>query len=197
MHANDHPCYNPDFKYVHAPLTTAEFENVLDGPFYNHYAREPNSPGETLAQAFEHTLQAMRDQGPFDGVIGFSQGAALACSMLATMKGKKTGDGLEEPLFKCAVFICAAEPFDGRGMRPLRDRDGADAGAGVLVDVPTGHILGRQDELVEQAEGLCSICEPTKAVVYDHELGHKVPFDWGRTEKMVGVVEEVIRRACG
>lgn len=98
-------------------------------------------------------------------------------------------EGSDEPLFKCAVFVCAAAPFEVGGLGFLRN---SDSDGKKVVDVPTAHILGKQDELFEQGMQLYGLCEPGKAVVYDHGLGHKVPFDWERTGRIVRVIEEVI-----
>lgn len=115
--------------------------------------------------------------------MGFSQGAALACTLLA--EGKKAGRNE----FKCAVFICAGLPFRADGMGQLAVEE-----MGGLVDVPTAHIVGRQDELYEDGMKLYKLCEGGKAVVYDHGSGHCVPFDPETTDRMVKVIEEVIGR---
>lgn len=115
--------------------------------------------------------------------MGFSQGAALACSLI--IQNAKLG---KEPLFKCAVFICAAAPFEEDGSKLIPPGE-------VLIDMPTGHIVGQQDELYGQSMQLYGFCEPSKVVLYDHGGGHSIPFDGERTDRMVGVVEEVVKRA--
>lgn len=164
-------------------LTSPEFKNILDGPFYNHYTRDTAQPGETVSLALKHLHQIVERDGPFDAVMGFSQGAALACSLIIQQAKLKRG-----PLFKCAVFICAAAPFTEDGLKLVPPGK-------VLVDIPTAHIVGKQDGLYAHGMQLYGFCEPAKAVVYDHGGGHSIPFDGVRTEKMVGVVEEVVRRA--
>jgi pimeloyl-ACP methyl ester carboxylesterase len=58
------------------------------------------------AHAYIHDI--VESEGPFDGVIGFSQGAALAASlMLERSKSATKGD-----LFSFAIFACASLPFD-------------------------------------------------------------------------------------
>ena len=53
-------------------------------------------------------LNFIEDEGPFDGVIGFSQGAALASSLMLRRAQYTT----LEPLFQLAIFICASLPFN-------------------------------------------------------------------------------------
>lgn len=50
----------------------------------------------------------MEEEGPFDGVIGFSQGAALASSMM--LQHAKSNPG--EELFRCAIFAGASLPYN-------------------------------------------------------------------------------------
>jgi len=59
-------------------------------------------------EAFEFVSDVIEDEGPFDGIIGFSQGAALASSYI--LQDSK----LPHPKrpFKCAIFFCASMPFD-------------------------------------------------------------------------------------
>ena len=95
------------------------------------------------------------------------------------------------PLFQCAVFICTGPPFEESGLELLQAPSETDR----LVDIPTTHILGKQDELFEQGMQLYRLCDPEKAVLYDHGLGHKIPFDSENTDRMVAAIEEVIRKA--
>lgn len=63
---------------------------------------------DQVADAHDLILNFIEDEGPFDGVIGFSQGAALASSLIL----RRAKDITAEPLFQIAVFICASLPFD-------------------------------------------------------------------------------------
>ena len=67
-----------------------------------------------MQNAFDYINEIIEEEGPFDGVFGFSQGAALASSMMLEHSKAKPLDDL----FKFAVFIAASLPFD------LDDRSG-------------------------------------------------------------------------
>ncbi|RHZ49542.1 uncharacterized protein CDV56_105011 [Aspergillus thermomutatus] len=162
----------------------AEIEGVLDGPFYSHYPRDVY-PGEDLARAFEYTLDIIEKQGPFDGVMGFSQGAALACALLANHA--KTSP---KPLFKVAVFICGATPYESSGSKELVAEDGK-----YPVTIPTTHIVGKQDPYYKGSMHLYGLCDPSKAVFYDHGSKHHIPFDQANTAAMVSAIEKSIKRA--
>jgi predicted esterase len=130
----------------------------------------------------------MEREGPFDAVMGFSQGAALAYSLLDHHVHTKGPDA--PPLFKAAVFICAGIPYELDGKGPVSLPEGE-----YRVRIPTAHIVGRQDPLYEQGMKLFRLCEPGKAEVYDHGGKHMIPFDAGNNDKMVEIIEWAIEKA--
>ncbi|KAL9594714.1 MAG: hypothetical protein Q9219_006878 [cf. Caloplaca sp. 3 TL-2023] len=78
---------------------------IYPGPYLCYY----NLPTQDqIEDAHDLVLNFIEDEGPFDGVIGFSQGAALASSLIL----RRARDRTAEPLFQVAVFICASLPFD-------------------------------------------------------------------------------------
>jgi pimeloyl-ACP methyl ester carboxylesterase len=131
----------------------------------------------------------MQREGPFDAVMGFSQGAALAFSLLLH-HAEKYGPSAP-PLFKAAVFICAGAPYELSGKTTFSIPDGAD----YPVKIPTAHVVGKQDPLYPQGLRLRELCEPSKAEFYDHGSKHMIPFDATNNDAMVAVIERVIERA--
>ncbi|KAB8231931.1 serine hydrolase FSH [Aspergillus alliaceus] len=175
------------FTYINGRLDSEpepELKGVMDPPFYNHYPRN-TAPGEDLAHAIEHTMRIIEKQGPFDAVMGFSQGAALAFSLLVN-HAKTHG----VPLFKAAVFICGAPPYEPSGREQIKSTPGE-----YLVKIPTAHIVGKQDRLYDAGVHLYGLCEPSKAEFYDHGSRHMIPFDAKNTEAMVASIEKTIERA--
>ncbi|KAJ5670622.1 uncharacterized protein N7477_005985 [Penicillium maclennaniae] len=178
------------FKFVNGKLDAAvesELEGVVDGPFYNHYPREPALPGACLPEAFEHVLNIIATQGPFDAVMGFSQGAALASALIAHQA--KTHPE-QPPLFRAAVFICSAAPWESAGLKHITSQPDTYA-----INIPTAHIVGKMDSLYPESMKLYKLCEPSKATFYDHGSKHMVPFDMKNTEEMSRVIEETIAKA--
>lgn len=159
----------------------------MDGPFYNHYPRDPELPRAHLGEAFEHTYQFIAAEGPFDVVMGFSQGAALAAALI--VHHKKTQPDAA-PLFRAAVFLCGAEPWASSGVERIVPRPDV-----FPITIPTAHVVGKLDPLYPQGVQLFKLCEPAKAVFYDHGSKHMVPFDMKNTEEMARVVEETIAKA--
>lgn len=79
------------------------------GPYTCYYTSPSISQ---VVRAHKHILSLIRENiangKPFDVVMGFSQGAALAASMLLHHILEHPS---EAPLFKAAIFICAPLPF--------------------------------------------------------------------------------------
>ncbi|KAK7534498.1 serine hydrolase FSH [Phyllosticta citricarpa] len=76
---------------------------IFTGPYSCWYDTPTTSK---VAKAHEYVLEVIREKGPFHGVMGFSQGGALAASILLHHKLA----GIPPP-FEFAVFICSPIPF--------------------------------------------------------------------------------------
>ncbi|KAJ6095351.1 hypothetical protein N7486_006097 [Penicillium sp. IBT 16267x] len=173
-------------KFV-APVE-GELEGVVDGPFFNHYERN-TTPGSTVAQAIEHTQNIIAKEGPFDAVLGFSQGAALAATMIIQhAKANLTAP----PLFRAAVFLCGGVPWDESGLVLIKA-----APDSFPINIPTANVVGKLDPHYENGMALWRLCEPSKAAFYDHGMKHMVPFDAVNTDAIVRVIEEAIAKALG
>ncbi|KAF6816719.1 hypothetical protein CMUS01_12230 [Colletotrichum musicola] len=76
---------------------------ALTGPFYSHTTGY--SPSEIEA-AHHHIAATVDELGPFDGILGFSQGASVALSYIYHQQING-----EEPDFKFAVLFSSVVPF--------------------------------------------------------------------------------------
>ncbi|KAL0933410.1 uncharacterized protein CTRU02_212373 [Colletotrichum truncatum] len=76
---------------------------ALSGPFFSHTTGY--SPAEIEA-AHHHLAATIDELGPFDGVLGFSQGASIALSYIHHQQVNG-----EEPDFKFAVLFSSVVPF--------------------------------------------------------------------------------------
>ena len=81
---------------------------MFPGPYLCYY----DIPLESKVRAAqEYILGVVEDEGPFDGILGFSQGAALAASILLEQTCS-IQQNPESSMFKFAIFICATRPWD-------------------------------------------------------------------------------------
>jgi hypothetical protein len=196
-------------------------ERLYPGPFCSFYDWNPCAPSPplaTLLEAHEYVEEVLQPEcegglGPFDGIIGFSQGAALAASYLLYNNGLWG--------IRFAVFICGTRPWDISGKRRLECSDVikghewlancSDApsleherepvspdweAAGLRrIGLPTAHIHGKHDEWLEDSRHVFAMCEPRSATVWEHASGHTIPVDRKNTAIIADVVRAVIRRA--
>ncbi|KAK8045424.1 hypothetical protein PG993_005448 [Apiospora rasikravindrae] len=98
-----------EFFFVDGPIECDPAEGVdrvSSGPFLCYYDKPVQ---ERLQRAFDLLDDVIREDGPFDGIFGFSQGGALAASFLLHHREMHPHD--PEP-FQLAIFMGATLPFD-------------------------------------------------------------------------------------
>lgn len=160
----------------------------------------------------------IEDEGPFDGLLGFSQGAALAASVIIQQST------IGKQLVDCAVFICACFPWlidspcfvesdqPGRNTQKSLAQLGLEGfmpeelsakllhpqkllNSPIGISIPTVHILGGQtDKYIAQSRALVILCEKNRRDVkaIDHEGGHIVP----RGQRIAGRITKIITWAA-
>ncbi|KAM7204959.1 Serine hydrolase FSH [Rhypophila sp. PSN 637] len=97
---------------IECPAADEIVATIFPPPFYCYYSKPTTTQ---LEAAFELVTEFIEDEGPFDGVFGFSQGGALIASMLLRQRRQRQLKGQSMPvedLFKVAVFTCTSLPFD-------------------------------------------------------------------------------------
>ncbi|KAL8719239.1 MAG: hypothetical protein Q9225_003724 [Loekoesia sp. 1 TL-2023] len=168
----------------------------------------PSKPGETeiiytgLQDGLARIAESIRDEGPFDGVIGFSQGACAA-GMLASLlepgrreifiraahSGSETTEkfppsfhNIQAPL-KFAI-IYSGFPAPGPRYASFYDPP---------IKTPTLHFLGTLDGVVEEgrSRALIESCEGAREVV--HPGGHFLPSQRPWLDAAVGFVRECLK----
>ena len=112
-----------------------------------------------LDESVARVKRCVADDGPFDGVLGFSQGATLAALLCLSEPG----------LFGFALLFAGFVPRDAIVRAPF------DAAAAAPNATPTFHCLGASDASVppDVARSLAS-CFASPAV-FEHAGGHVVP----------------------
>jgi hypothetical protein len=142
-----------------------------DGGEYLRWAEDRDL--DTALELYNHLEDFVRSDGPFQGVIGFSEGAGVGASLLAYQEARSAA-GLESPFaFSCGVFFCGAPPVDIAAMRkgilqPVRGRGS--------IKTPIAHIWDPNDTVHPGfGDGLRALCDDTASEQYIHGLGHVVP----------------------
>jgi len=142
----------------------------------------------TFRTALDDLDEYLVAEGPYDGVIGFSQGACLAASLMMQHARKEP----PQSIFRCAVFICGIEPWnmtEGKPYNAMTD--------GELIHVPTATIYGSKDyQWAEASLALSRLCNAQIKEVFDHGRGHEIPRASELTSEMARIIRKVIDRAA-
>jgi len=156
-----------------------------------YYAYFNPSSVPSYIRAVEQLHDYVTAEGPFDGVLAFSQGAGLAAMHLVH---KSLQEPTQKPSFKVAILISCVAVYDSvawleqgqvRTMDPAID--------GEPISIPTAHIWGAQDGLKSECEALSNLSNETLRAVFVHGRGHEVP-GLGNQGAVSGAVR-AIRRA--
>lgn len=115
-----------------------------------------------LQEALETVAQALATLGPFDGLLGFSQGAALAAYVCAL---GQAGD----PRFPLPRFIILVSGFCPRGLglkEPIFQSP---------MSLPSLHIFGDTDRVIPSQESMQLANRFLGAITLTHSGGHFIP----------------------
>ena len=144
-----------------------------------------------MRKALSDLERYVAEEGPFDGVMAFSVGGTLAAALIISKLNEYQGRNIHPP-FKCALFLSGGAPFDPAAA--LRD-DIRNIGAteGELIQIPTAHIWGSNDELAKSTSVVLSdLCDLRLRTVFVHHLGHDVP--GARSQQALNGAVRAIRR---
>ncbi|KAF1328964.1 D-3-phosphoglycerate dehydrogenase, partial [Globisporangium splendens] len=147
---------------------------------------------------FEKTAEFLdahlRQHGPYDVVIGFSQGAAVL-TILSMIYLRKQPSQRWWNLCVCVGGV----PVRDVSMRPLFEKPNGEL---ILLPFPSIHIMGRKDSLYKDSIQLAAMYEDRpagsvmKKLVFEHNGGHNFPpakHNPGFYENLA----DLIRQHCG
>jgi hypothetical protein len=149
---------------------------------------EENSP-ESMLTALEELDEYIAEEGPFDGVMGFCHGAALAAEFIIY---KAQQDPDSEPPFKCAIFLGAGLPSNPAELLDGKVRLLSNESDGEIIRLPTAHIWGSKDPVYDICEKVSKLCRSSARSVFIHDGIHEVP-GYGMKGGLAGSVK-MIRR---
>ncbi|KAI0485235.1 serine hydrolase FSH [Xylariaceae sp. FL0804] len=152
-------------------------------PCYSYFDGSPQG----AAAAVDDLADYLHENGPFDAVVGFSLGAALAASLLL----RNEQQGVRHQV-RCAVFVCGVQPCDWSGLRQgtLHLLQAEDVQR--RIHLPTVHAWSPGDtEYPGQSQHLVQMCSKAGRFEVVHSAGHSVPTN----KEEVGLLAEAIRHA--
>lgn len=149
-----HP-YQPDAS--ERAMLEADFETMPDFSAQRCWWNSDDS--HTAYTGWEDAIRAIEAHLPVDGVLGFSQGAAMT-GLLAALKPSQVR------------FVLCASGFPSRAAaHDMLMRPGS-------IDVPSLHIYGERDVLVDNSRTLALAECFIDAEVCSHPAGHFAPDEW-------------------
>ncbi|KAF1964737.1 dihydrofolate reductase [Bimuria novae-zelandiae CBS 107.79] len=167
---------------------------------------------EGLELGLEKLAEVLKTEGPFDGVIGFSQGGAMA-GMLASLlePGRRVAfealykEGgmsfpqsfeadtgyIEETIHPPLKFAVSYSGFAARGVDLYRGFYEP------KIKTPMLHFIGSLDTVVEEARSLALVekCEGSEGRVVYHPGGHFLTTQKTYVAALVGFIKEVLHKA--
>ena len=146
-----------DFTFVDAPFLL-ELEEGQSVPMRAWWRGDAASDDELAA-----ACRAIREAhvGPVDGIIGFSQGAALGALLAAT---RADGPGAAVPALAALKFLLVAGAFAMPGFPGARQDD-----------LPSLHVMSAQDTCVNAAASADLAKRFAGSACHAHEQGHALP----------------------
>lgn len=160
-------------------------KDYFDGPFYSYYQfpRSFDENDESMLEAYQILDEVIEEEGPFDGVLGFSHGGTLASGYLIHYAKTKPNT---PPPFRCAIFLNSLPPFRmNPGEEPVVDDD-----LKGYINVPTVNVAGLADFAYKYSIELHQLCPAKQAALVVHDGAHDVP----RDSKNVATISMAIRK---
>ncbi|TQB72748.1 hypothetical protein MPDQ_006464 [Monascus purpureus] len=168
-------------------------EGFFDGPFYSYYkfprTFDDTDADESMLEAYELLYEVVEQDGPFDGVLGFSHGGTLASGFLVHHAKTRPYD---PPPFRCAVFLNSLPPFR---MESLDKTPVVDEGLEGYINIPTLSIAGRKDFAYKFSLALHGLCDPRVSHLVVHDKGHDVPRDPKNVSAMAQAIRALLTEA--
>ena len=134
-----------------------------DYEYYEWYLKrfDVNDPTIKLLEGVDQSISKIVDiinnEEQFDGILGFSQGAAMATMILTEIQNRNIEKG---KLIKCVILIGGVPPV------------GAPSS---VLSIPSLHIMGEKDSLISYSKELEGFYDKSSKSVMIHEEGHNVP----------------------
>ncbi|CAD8068798.1 unnamed protein product [Paramecium primaurelia] len=116
-----------------------------------------NDIDSIFSPALEEVVKILKEQGPFFGVMGFSQGSAIAVRLASKIAAGEIDLGYD---LKCFIFVSAQANHIPETKQ-------------FLCRIPSLHLIGFNDFVVDRSMGL--VVQFLNPYVIYHNQGHKVP----------------------
>lgn len=163
-----------------------DMTGVFPGPYYSWCSLSPDNTlvdYKSVKEALDFVLDIIVEDGPFDGIMGFSQGAALALALVLRY-------ATEHPLDPAYALCKWVVLFSCVGIDRKKNQLDDDS----LLSIPSLHVYDAADRLLGTGGGKVA-CEPGSAKSILHERGHAIPRDNVTVNRILDAVQDLQHRA--
>ncbi|RNA06298.1 ovarian cancer-associated protein 2 -like [Brachionus plicatilis] len=117
-------------------------------------------------QSLEHLDKVFESQGPFDGILAFSQGACIGSILCQISKINETSEHKFKNIkFKFAILVA--------GFKSRQSQH--DSYYEKKIQVPTLHIMGESDRVIPKEMSISLLDYFFEPKIFEHSGGHFVP----------------------
>jgi len=167
------------------------------------------SSSKSGLKCLDYLLDVMEKEGPFDAIIGYSEGATVAATLLLHERRRAAKLGAQ-PMFKYAIFFAGWPPIDPDDHHVILSDESED-----IIEVPTCHIseslhtiyikqlnfavanswcaVGSLDPYLHGSLSLYNVCDPDTAYLFDHAKGHTLPRDRDTVKELGDVIRAAVQ----
>lgn len=163
---------------IEAEPATVAFDQLSQRSFRSWF---DDSAG--VERAMLRVLRAIRQHGPYDGIYGFSQGAAVAAFLSIPGIAEKLGGTRDWRFIICACGVATrlaevrASYMDHRRDSEANQKgengDASTSSPKSTIDLPSLHIIGEKDPYKNLSRNLVGACD--SPIVVTHPHGHELP----------------------
>ncbi|KAG6548641.1 hypothetical protein Mapa_009795 [Marchantia paleacea] len=160
-----------DFTFLDGPTPAqgeSDVQHIYEGPYFEWMqSNKDYTEFYNYRESIAFVIDYVEKNGPFDGLLGFSQGATLAGCIVALQRRKW------DILGKSAADLPPIRFFIAISGANLRDPGINDVYLGTPMDVPTLHLIGAKDFMCEPSTQFLQFWKDP--VTIKHPQGHTVP----------------------
>ncbi|KAJ5661741.1 uncharacterized protein N7477_009357 [Penicillium maclennaniae] len=186
------------YDFVNGPVPW-EMDHDLDelamGEEQTYAICDPKSASSCIG-AMKNIERYIETEGPYDGVMAFSQGASIILGWMINKQREAKWVSSQQCPFKVGIFFSNPwRVYDGNALANDQlvflnpeDFEG-------LLDLPTAHIWGSADKACALAQAISTSCVADKRSVFIHERGHEIPAKSDTVILMARVINRAIAQA--
>ncbi|KAI9683992.1 MAG: hypothetical protein M1822_005819 [Bathelium mastoideum] len=170
-----------------------------------HKATDDESAVDEIQYAIETCIDGDEGTGSVVGLMGFSQGAKLAASLLYEQEAQVKATGSAPTQYQFAILLAGRAPLVS--LSPLTKSPGLVSAGDIsegfdtskndrshILSLPSIHVHGLSDPgLHLHRKLLHEYCDPTSTTLVEWDGEHRVPIKQADVQKVVDAIRDVVK----